>query len=97
MTALAGEVGEAANLVKKVRRGDFTLDEAREKIADELADVVIYVDLLAKAARIDLASAVERKFNVVSRRVSADVFLAGGDWSPFDPALPVNPIRPPKR
>lgn len=26
-TALAGEVGEAANIIKKVHRGDYTLDE----------------------------------------------------------------------
>lgn len=65
-TALAGEVGEALNIIKKVRRGDFDLQRARQSLSDELADVVAYTDLLAARAEIDLAAAVVRKFNHVS-------------------------------
>jgi NTP pyrophosphatase (non-canonical NTP hydrolase) len=53
--AASGEMGEFANLAKKVLRGDFTLDEVRGKLADELADVVIYVDILAFQRRRRLA------------------------------------------
>lgn len=75
-TALAGEVGEVCNIVKKLRRvgeaervGGGTTpirEELMAKLADELADVVIYADLLAARAGIDLGVAVREKFNLVS-------------------------------
>lgn len=75
LTAVAGELGEAANVLKKVRRGDFTLDEARSMLAQEFSDVVIYLDLLAKQAGIDLDAAVVHTFNEKSRQVGSDVML----------------------
>lgn len=63
--ALAGEVGEAANLIKKGRRGEPVSVVA---IATELADAVIYLDLLACRLGIDLGGAIASKFNVVSQR-----------------------------
>ena len=74
--ALAGEVGEACNAIKKIRRGDYALDERRNELADELADVVTYCDLLAARAGIDLGEAVARKFNAVSERVGSPRRLA---------------------
>lgn len=47
LLAMNGEVGELFNYIKKVRRGDFTLAEAWGMLAEELADVVIYMDILA--------------------------------------------------
>lgn len=73
--AACGEAGEAANVVKKIERGDFTLGVARQALADELADAVTYLDLLALRAGIDLGDAVRHKFNEVSRRVDCNVFL----------------------
>lgn len=72
MCALAGEVGEAANLIKKMRRGD---DIRLDDIAMELADVVTYADLLAARLGIDLGEVVRRKFNIVSDRVKSEVRL----------------------
>lgn len=70
--AMAGEVGEACNLVKKLRRGEpIPLAD----IGDELADVVAYLDLLAARLGIDLGGAVARKFNSVSQRVGSDLRL----------------------
>lgn len=74
--AAAGEMGEAANVVKKIRRGQFghpgANDPSRQvlldMLANEIADTVIYLDLLAAHAGIDLATAVRRKFNEVSER-----------------------------
>ena len=80
--ATCGELGEAANLIKKIERGDFTLDEARAELGDELCDVLTYLDLLAHRAGVDLAEATIRKWNRVSERVGADVRLKGDD----DPA-----------
>jgi NTP pyrophosphatase (non-canonical NTP hydrolase) len=75
MTALTGEVGEAANIIKKVRRGDFPLNDAREILGDELADIMIYLDLLAFQCGIDLEEAVIRKFNKVSDKQGIKIRL----------------------
>lgn len=63
--AAAGEMGELCNVIKKIDRGDFTLSEANEKelIANEAADVVIYLDRLCKQAGINLQNAIVNKFN----------------------------------
>lgn len=74
--ATLGELGEAANLIKKIERGDMTLDATRADLAREFADVAIYLDLLAFRAGIDLGEAVISKFNEVSRRVGSKVSLA---------------------
>lgn len=74
--AMCGEAGEAANVVKKLRRHETghhgALDgnevELHAALADELADVVLYADLLAAKYGIDLTVAVVSKFNEVSRR-----------------------------
>lgn len=73
--AVCGEVGEAANFLKKVRRGDMTMDEARPLIAKELADAVTYLDLLANRCGIDLGRATMDKWNEVSARIGVDVRL----------------------
>jgi NTP pyrophosphatase (non-canonical NTP hydrolase) len=74
--AMCGEAGEAANVVKKLRRRetghrgmlDRPVDELLGALAHELADVVIYADLLARKYGIDLGAAVVEKFNIVSER-----------------------------
>jgi NTP pyrophosphatase (non-canonical NTP hydrolase) len=75
MTAITGELGEAANIIKKVRRGDFTMDEARLSLAKEFADVVTYIDIAAQVCDIDLGEAVRNKFNEISDRVGATTKL----------------------
>ncbi len=73
--AVLGELGELANLIKKVERGDLTIDEAREALGKECADVATYLDILAFRLGVDLGQAVVDKFNEVSRRVDAGVFI----------------------
>jgi NTP pyrophosphatase (non-canonical NTP hydrolase) len=79
MLAVVGELGEAANLMKKIKRGDFAdgsqLDEARAKLKKEFADVITYMDLMAYQFRFDLGEAVTEKFNEVSARVGSSIFL----------------------
>lgn len=70
--ALAGEVGETCNLIKKLERGEV-ID--KDDIAKEIADVIIYADILAAQFGIDLGQAVRDKFNEVSRRVESSVEL----------------------
>lgn len=86
LQATVGELGELANLLKKVQRGDFTLEEALPEIRKEFADVAIYFDIFAYQFRFDLGDAIRDKFNEVSRRVNAPVFIGyDDDWHKFDP------------
>ena len=71
--AVLGELGEAANLIKKVERGDLPLADARGRLADEFADVLTYLDILAYRAGVDLAAATVEKWNRVSERVGSDL------------------------
>ena len=85
--AVTGELGEAANIIKKVDRGDLTLDEARPSLAKEFADIVTYLDILAIRAGIDLGKATMDKFNEVSVRVGSTVRIAADDWFHVNPSL----------
>ncbi len=82
MNAVLGELGEAANIIKKIERGDLTLDEAREALADEFADVQTYLDLIACKAGIDLGRATISKWNRVAKRIGCNIRIAddGSDW-----------------
>jgi len=73
LQAVVGELGEYANLRKKFERGDVDADEFKRQAADELADVVTYLDLLAMQLGIDLGAATRDKFNRVSERVGSSV------------------------
>lgn len=77
--ALAGEVGELCNVVKKVRRHQAGASQAyntpdlvklKLSAAEECADVLLYLDLLMWKAGLtegELLVALREKFNLVSR------------------------------
>lgn len=82
--AMAGEAGEACNVAKKMKRlveGSNTAKDPQSYaefcvlMAEELADVVIYADLLAARLGIDLGEAIVSKFNKVSDRMGSDIKL----------------------
>lgn len=72
-TALAGEVGELCNMIKKIQRvekggvdGGSTYkaaDITHEKLREEIGGIAIYLDLLASLLQIDLGSALVDTFN----------------------------------
>lgn len=62
--ALAGEVGELCNLLKKKRRGD---DVNEEDIDREAADIYAYLDLFLTRRRRITGNVIAAKFNEVSR------------------------------
>ena len=81
MCATAGELGEAANIIKKIRRGDFSLEEARVDLGKELADTLCYLDILAFRAGINLSKAYREKFNAISLRVGSPVHInSDNNW-----------------
>ncbi len=76
LTATCGELGDAANVVKKLNRvrdgipgNSETEPELRAKLADEIADTFIYLDLFAQAANVNLVDAVVAKFNRTSEKI----------------------------
>lgn len=80
MTACVGELGEAANVLKKVRRGDLTLEEALPLLKQEFADVNIYLDIMSMKAGINLGEAIMETFNTKSEKVGSRVRLAADDY-----------------
>lgn len=76
---LGGEVGEALNVLKKLVRERNGYGGSRatvQDLADELADVVICVDLLAERFGIDLGPAVIHKFNETSTKMGIPIMIA---------------------
>lgn len=80
MTATMGELGEAANIVKKLNRyrdginGNLqTEEQLRGMLRREIGDVFVYLDLMAQAAGFRLSDAVEEVFN----RKSVEIGYSG--------------------
>lgn len=82
--ATAGECGEMANVAKKLRRHEVVVQESnewwyerhakkkeklRQHLADEVADTIIYLDLLCASQGIDLEEAIKKKFNETSTKI----------------------------
>lgn len=74
LTAVTGELGELASLLKMRNRERDGLPGNKfsptdRQIADELADVLTYLDLMAAALGVNLGRAAAAKFNEVSKRL----------------------------
>jgi len=73
--ALAGEVGEFCNLIKKLHRDChtwFPIDyiKYRDKLKQELADIFIYLVLNAKVNHFDLELAILDKIKIIEKRLN---------------------------
>lgn len=86
--AMGGECGEALNLIKKLRRitGNTNKDTLSllknpnsymliDEIGKELADIVIYADLLATRLGLKLDECVQHKFNITSNKIKSKIKL----------------------
>lgn len=68
---LAGEAGEACNELKKLERTRLGMVGGKQDIEDlqeELADVLVCVDLIAMDLGINLGEALRAKFNKTSEK-----------------------------
>ncbi len=76
--ALTGEVGELAELLQWVSastvRTDVREGRLHERLGEELADILIYLIMLADEAGIDLAAAASSKLADAARRFPAADF-----------------------
>ena len=90
---LAGECGEVCNVIKKLERATLGLRGSRASVidlADELADVVICADLIARKVGILLDRAIIRKFNITSIANELDTRLMEEEWPSSACHLPKN-------
>lgn len=76
MTAVLGELGEAANVLKKLNRvrdgipgNKETVDELKNKLRRELTDVFIYLDLFFQHLGYKLGDSVREVFNAKSAQI----------------------------
>lgn len=76
MTATMGELGEAANVVKKLNRvrdgvpgNKQTADQLRDQLRKELGDVFVYLDLMAQSLGFSIADAAAEVFNSKSAEI----------------------------
>lgn len=85
VTAVAGELGEAANIVKKLNRirdgvpgnaAHETESALHVMLADELADVQIYLNLFMTRLGIDVPASIVSKFNRTSAKIGSDITLS---------------------
>lgn len=77
-TELAGEVGEACNVVKKLYRESLDIPGSRAtdtQLGEELADVIIVACLLANYFDLNLDQIIRDKFNATSDKIGFKVFL----------------------
>lgn len=76
---LAGETGEACNIIKKLERihmGIKSSAATEDALMEELADVVICADLIAMELGRDLGEATRRKFNATSVKYGLSTVIA---------------------
>ena len=75
---IGGETGELMEAMKKYLRAQKGIGgtvTSLTDIADEMADVIIAIDLLAMDLKIDLNDAVAKKFNRTSDKYGLDTKL----------------------
>ncbi len=78
-TALAGEVGELCNMIKKLQRVEKggidggssykAIDIDKKMLQEEIGGIAIYLDLLASLLNIELEEAIRTTFNKKSEEL----------------------------
>lgn len=75
--ALAGEVGELCNFLKKIKRNhtmDITWsDIPPDAVKKEIGDIFAYLNLICIKLGINMEDAIIDKFNEVSDRLNSDI------------------------
>ena len=87
-TALAGEVGELCNMIKKIQRVEkggvdggssyMARDITKDMLKEEIGGIAIYLDLLASLLEIDLEDAIIDTFNNKSAKQGFTWFVNTG-------------------
>ena len=70
LLSITGELGEMANIVKKIRRGDFLLSQKKEELSEEMADIFIYLIKMSYQLNINIEEAYFKKMHKNFERFS---------------------------
>jgi NTP pyrophosphatase (non-canonical NTP hydrolase) len=76
---LAGEVGELANKVKKLMRGDYDLRDSKDAISAELGDVLWYCAAIASELNISLGAIAQYNLFKLAKRMDENKIKGSGD------------------
>ena len=84
-TAIMGELGEAANVAKKLNRvrdgingNKETADQLRPKLRREIADTFVYLDLLCQSLGFNIGDAAVEVFNAKSKELGCPIVILIG-------------------
>jgi NTP pyrophosphatase (non-canonical NTP hydrolase) len=97
--AIAGEVGELCNIIKKLDRVQFggidagnsykAADVTPEMIKDEIGGIAIYLDLLASLFKLSLEDSIIETFNSKSEQYNFIKYeTPDGEWISVEDRLP---------
>ena len=82
------ELGEAANIAKKLNRtrdgipgNKASKEELAVKLRQELGDTFVYLDLLAQACGISIGDAAVEVFNVKSQELKCSIMMLASEAS----------------
>jgi NTP pyrophosphatase (non-canonical NTP hydrolase) len=76
---LVGEAGEIANKVKKVLRGDYTIDDIRDDLGAEISDTLWYIAMLAHELDLNLQDIAQANLDKLADRKQRGVIKGSGD------------------
>ena len=76
---LIGEAGEVANKLKKHIRGDVGYFETKDRVRDELGDVLWYLSMLAAEWGFSLDDVAQNNLEKLRSRAERNVIKGSGD------------------
>jgi NTP pyrophosphatase (non-canonical NTP hydrolase) len=79
MIGMCNEAGEALGKLKKVMRGDKSIDGQRDALLDELGDVLWYIAMAARDLDADLSDVAVRNLRKLGSRKERGVLQGDGD------------------
>lgn len=71
IVCIVGEIGEFANLTKKIKRGELVFRDEKQALEEELADVFIYLIKISNHLRTDLEDTFLRKLEKNRKRFAS--------------------------
>lgn len=82
LAAATGEMGEVAHVVKAMLRkrdglisNTLSDEELQNMLGEEIADTIIYLDLLAQKAGLSIEEAIRNKFNTMSEKIGSQIII----------------------
>jgi NTP pyrophosphatase (non-canonical NTP hydrolase) len=76
---LTNEAGEVAGAWKKYLRGDYGIEEARDKVKKEVGDVLWYVSQICTEINLTLGEVMQANLDKLADRQQRGVIAGSGD------------------